>query len=823
MTSNTMMDELFASSPTFVRSSTDVVLPTPAAAAPPLKSLLQLVVEAGGALGKVPQREVGLPSTQLSISSDEDSEAASAAAERDGQPFTAALTTRTTWRPSDDTMDHYFQPEWTQCFLAAHGIRGSCGSKLAFGSWRSGAEGQGAAPPPLLTLRGVRLPPVVEQMVSRKLQEGSVEPHRHHSLPLKSYEAERHEAFELEHLASLVSAGSTATPPSAPSTVLKGVQHLGLPSVLLGEHTLLHGPPSSGKQVCATLGLLCNLLGLRELPEEEEDGKAEEQRPPVGLLVAPAFASLIEVMRWASDVFGEEAFAFYVLERGTGAMIPFHLRRGGAGRRDEEQQRPVLPYPAAPVEQSALFSEPQQQQVTPTQPSSTSAAELTRKRHRSSSTTTSHSRDRCRDREEGTSRRHRDRSRDRDRDDGSSRRHRSRDRHEGREEGGSRRHRDRSRDRDEKDSSRCGVLQQEELLSAQPTVTIPAASSAQQPETPLTITPSYLTRRLPLLFVLYRDLADLAEQEGKENHHHHWWLRLRLEHVRHCTLLHLDRALRAPLSSRLLPMHWSALISALDVSCQVTATTRYPLHEVFEFMRDTLLSDAASPLWVWSQEDQSVWHFVRCSVETVRVEVAAPATGARDSEDTGRITGRDIDLSKIQRMARLIELQLATSSSSDSHSIITVLCTTRRDHQVVCTELRERLSHLSCTVEGEVRDLPVLASAPMVLVLCDAQLESVESLPGRGIPFHISHVMVFSVPMGVMMDRETDAELVLVELMSRRLRVVLGKGIQRLLDGSAAGETTSDEWRERVPVTLFFTDRQSQSRVGRRAEELVCS
>lgn len=146
--------------PSFTRASTDLPFEQPHQ-----KSLLELVIEAKGRLGLVPQRkpEKRLPGASFSAfsDSDDDSEegahqAANSAAVTGAADTTAVLTTRTAWVPPSHLLDYFFSGPFMQSLLTLHGI--------------SASRAAAVLAPPLFTVRDVQLHPVVEAALCSALR-----------------------------------------------------------------------------------------------------------------------------------------------------------------------------------------------------------------------------------------------------------------------------------------------------------------------------------------------------------------------------------------------------------------------------------------------------------------------------------------------------------------------------------------------------------------------------------------------------------------------------------------------------------------------------
>eukprot|EP00796_Vickermania_ingenoplastis_P007025 gene7025-4983_t len=378
--------EAIGAFPEFVRASTDAApLPGDENQYPALPSLLEMVVAAGGQLGLVPQRVAPKRQKQRITSLDGE-------ADQDGDgeggddPEEGVLVTRTTWVPSTFCMEHYFRKPFIQEWMALHGVRGSCGPRLRFDAFLSTR----LAPPPVLRLEDIRLPLVIERSLRRKLAEGRAGGDGgFHPSPLLSYDEEREENARLAALQALVLDGqndstaqadgadqddTTADPSglrrddthmfqdgsagesnAAAGGGLMGLQHFALPTLLLGNHTLLHGPPRSGKRVAVYLGACLNLLArackdsadtAAEKDYEAQNNKESSAPPattaaadplPQALLLFSGYSDILQFVHWSTDVFGRDAFEFLHIDRDTGCIAPLKLQQ------DSENQTVSLP------------------------------------------------------------------------------------------------------------------------------------------------------------------------------------------------------------------------------------------------------------------------------------------------------------------------------------------------------------------------------------------------------------------------------------------------------------------------------------------------
>ncbi|CBZ25228.1 conserved hypothetical protein [Leishmania mexicana MHOM/GT/2001/U1103] len=311
--------------PHFTRASTDKVYPEP-----PQKSLLELVIEAKGRLGLVPQRHAlkqhpsSSPFSRFSDSDEEgegvDSSATEAEARQD-----AVLTTRTSWVPPAYLLDYFFSGEFLAVFLTLHSI--------------SASRPVSALVPPLLTVRDAQLHPLVEAGLCAFLQDAA------HS----SFRQQRsgggggwrdgarggrggRDGGERSYTESNAAAASAdgsfmrywggaqqhqlqggvlgagkgndngAAEPSAPGAahpscvdaqrrvdepaatplgerlLFRGLQQVALPALLLGDHVLLSGPRGIGKRTAALLAAGANVLALTS---NADSGAAEETDVPL--------------------------------------------------------------------------------------------------------------------------------------------------------------------------------------------------------------------------------------------------------------------------------------------------------------------------------------------------------------------------------------------------------------------------------------------------------------------------------------------------------------------------------------------------------------
>lgn len=109
-----------------------------------------------------------------------------------------------------------------------------------------------------------------------------------------------------------------SAPPSSSSAVpLRGLQHVAIPCILLGYHTLMEGPAHSGKRVAAYIGLTSRLLSIAADAAATSGttmlspkGESFSPLPPQGLFLFASFADILRYARWARDVCGRDAFEF---------------------------------------------------------------------------------------------------------------------------------------------------------------------------------------------------------------------------------------------------------------------------------------------------------------------------------------------------------------------------------------------------------------------------------------------------------------------------------------------------------------------------------
>ncbi|KAG5508759.1 hypothetical protein JKF63_05257 [Porcisia hertigi] len=321
--------------PHFTRASTDEVYTQPTQ-----KSLLELVIEAKGRLGLVPQREAPKrhpSSSSFSHFSDSDEEREGRNSEEvEAEPLQdAVLTTRTSWVPPTYLLDYFFSGEFLSVFLSLHGIHASRPvSKLV---------------PPLLTVRDAQLHPLVEAGFCAALQnaahgssnqqrggggggrgrggvrgQGGRGDNRAGFFPdsffrggsQKSYmgssAAAAHNdssffssrgAAQQDQRQSVVlgveegnddgaagpnpscvdaqcGMGEAAAASLAQRLLLRGLQQVALPALLLGDHVLLSGPRGIGKRTAALLSAGANVLAYADNADPDGSGETEDPPPP---------------------------------------------------------------------------------------------------------------------------------------------------------------------------------------------------------------------------------------------------------------------------------------------------------------------------------------------------------------------------------------------------------------------------------------------------------------------------------------------------------------------------------------------------------------
>lgn len=349
--------------PTFVRASDDTVAPQP-----PLPSMLELVIAAGGKLHMVPQRTAAHRShwagefdEDLSGGGNGGAAADSPPAVREEPPRSGesdppereemVLTTRTGWSPDFATMEAWLRrPGLVSRFAQLHHVHTTLPSSRQ--------------PPPLLRLEDLRLPAVLEASLRRQMQRenqaSNTRAQRHHAQPVLAAAAgdadDPMRVAKLEQLRALV-VGDDPSAVAAAAAIeevdhpvermvfLKGLAAFALPSMLLGQHTILCGPTGGWKRAAALLALGCNALShyvrseQQEPPQVGSDGErtlkkeaVDEGVPPVrpcGLLLFPSFGTLAASVRWMQSVFGPAAFSFWTLDASDGGLTPLQLRGDG--------------------------------------------------------------------------------------------------------------------------------------------------------------------------------------------------------------------------------------------------------------------------------------------------------------------------------------------------------------------------------------------------------------------------------------------------------------------------------------------------------------
>ncbi|KAG5481974.1 hypothetical protein LSCM1_05686 [Leishmania martiniquensis] len=313
--------------PQFTRASTDS-----AYTQPPQASLLELVIEAKGRLGLVPQREVprrhpsSTPFSHFSDSDEEgegpDADATESAAQQD-----AVLTTRTSWVPPTYLLDYFFSSEFLSVFLTLHNISASRPASMLV--------------PPILTVRDAQLHPLVEAGLCAVLQDaalgssrqqhsaggggrvgrggafagrpyrgvdegsytdsnaaaanidgpsmshwGATQRHRPRGAVLGAEEGNNdvggRGAWCAPRPSFCAAEREVCEPPGAPLAprlLFRGLQQVALPALLLGDHVLLSGPRGIGKRTAALLSAGANVLAF---VKSHDSGAAEEtEAPPV--------------------------------------------------------------------------------------------------------------------------------------------------------------------------------------------------------------------------------------------------------------------------------------------------------------------------------------------------------------------------------------------------------------------------------------------------------------------------------------------------------------------------------------------------------------
>ncbi|TPP51189.1 hypothetical protein CGC21_25105 [Leishmania donovani] len=310
--------------PHFTRASTDNVYTQP-----PQKSLLELVIEAKGRLGLVPQRQAltqhPSPSPFSHFSdSDEEGEGVDGNANEAETRQDAVLTTRTSWVPPAYLLDYFFSGEFLSVFLTLHGINASRPVSMLV--------------PPLLTVRDAQLHPLVEAGLCAVLQDAAHSSSRQQRSGggggwrdgVRGGRGGR-DGGERSYMESNAAAASADGPfmpywggaqqhqlqggllgadegndngaaePSAPIAahpfcadaqrrvaepaatplaqrlLFRGLQQVALPALLLGDHVLLSGPRGIGKRTAALLSAGANVLAFTS---NANPGAAEEADAP---------------------------------------------------------------------------------------------------------------------------------------------------------------------------------------------------------------------------------------------------------------------------------------------------------------------------------------------------------------------------------------------------------------------------------------------------------------------------------------------------------------------------------------------------------------
>ncbi|KAI5691805.1 hypothetical protein MNV84_02192 [Leishmania braziliensis] len=431
--------------PHFTRASTDN-----AYTQPPQKSLLELVVEAKGRLGLVPQRDaMKRPPSSSPFShfseSDEEGEGADGGVNRAEARQDAVLTTRTSWVPPTYLLDYFFSGEFLSVFLSLHSISASRPVSMLV--------------PPLLTVRDAQLHPLVETGFSSILrnaahsssrqqrnrgsgdgrggiwggrggrgggrdgafagnllrgggEQGYMESHpgaANIGDPSISYWGAT-EQYQLQGSVLGADEGNSngAAEPNASRSaylfstdsqrrvddpavtqpaqlLLRGLQQIALPALLLGDHVLLSGPRGIGKRTAALLSTGANVLaftsnadpsaaeeteappapaegegeasadrspaaaeepacafptkaGVKQEEATESTGDAADAHPapadpaaasspassptPRALIVLSSYPEVLSAAHWLESVFGPAAFALYTFQKDEVALSP---------------------------------------------------------------------------------------------------------------------------------------------------------------------------------------------------------------------------------------------------------------------------------------------------------------------------------------------------------------------------------------------------------------------------------------------------------------------------------------------------------------------
>lgn len=314
--------------PHFTRASTDNVYTQP-----PQKSLLELVIEAKGRLGLVPQRHAlkqypsSSPFSHFS-DSDEEGEGVDGNANEAEARQDAVLTTRTSWVPPAYLLDYFFSGEFLSVFLTLHSINASRPVSMLV--------------PPLLTVRDAQLHPLVEAGLCAVFQDAAHSSSRQQrggggggwrdgvrggrggrdggersymesnaaaasaDGPFMPYvggaqqrqlqggvlgAGEGNDNGAAEPSAPIAAHTSCvdaqrrvyepATTPLAQRLLFRGLQQVALPALLLGDHVLLSGPRGIGKRTAALLSAGANVLAFTSSADPGASEEADAPPAPV--------------------------------------------------------------------------------------------------------------------------------------------------------------------------------------------------------------------------------------------------------------------------------------------------------------------------------------------------------------------------------------------------------------------------------------------------------------------------------------------------------------------------------------------------------------
>ncbi|CAD2212690.1 hypothetical protein, conserved [Angomonas deanei] len=271
--------------PTFVHSSQDNISTNPPKKEE--KSLLQLVVEAGGKLGLVPQRQV--------VSREE-------TVNDDTSDVGDTLVKFSSWVPCQFVSEFCGSNDFRDAFYQLCGIRGKCS----------------ASHPVVLTVEDLGLPPDVERGVRRSFETSGNRGRDQGNLP------------NLDELKALVFPTQRVA-----GTLLKSLQQTSFSYLLSGFHGLLCGPSGCGKKTAAQI-----TAGIRVLEQcRRTENSSDEFK---ALLVVSDFRDIKQTVRSMGYMFGFTTFSFHYVDGGE--FVPYEDDRAREPRK-RQREEPAAGYP----------------------------------------------------------------------------------------------------------------------------------------------------------------------------------------------------------------------------------------------------------------------------------------------------------------------------------------------------------------------------------------------------------------------------------------------------------------------------------------------